>query len=57
MKLTSWQDIRAQKFKPEELREIDAEVDQELREMDLRALRETAGLPKEELADSPTNLC
>lgn len=57
MKLTSWQDVRAQKFKPEELREIDAEVDQELREMDLRAWREAAGLPQEELADSPTNLC
>lgn len=50
MTVKRWADIRAQKFSPEELRQIDREVEAELLEMDLRALREAAGLTQEELA-------
>jgi DNA-binding transcriptional regulator YiaG len=50
MKLHKWQDIRAKKLSPEKLRRIDKEVEQELLEMDLRALREAVGLTQEELA-------
>lgn len=45
-----WSDIRAQKFTPEELRQIDQEIESELLEMDLRALREAVGLTQGELA-------
>ncbi|HWM93766.1 MAG TPA: helix-turn-helix transcriptional regulator [Thermoanaerobaculia bacterium] len=45
-----WSDIRAQRFSPEELRQIDQEIESELLEMDLRALREAAGLTQGELA-------
>jgi hypothetical protein len=44
MTAQKWSDIRAQKFTPEELREIDQEIENELLEMDLRALREAVGL-------------
>ena len=50
MTVKKWSEIRAQKFTPEELRQIDQEVERELLEMDLRALREAAGLTQEELA-------
>lgn len=50
MTVKRWADIRAQKFSTEELRQIDQEVEAELLEMDLRALREAAGLTQEELA-------
>ncbi len=50
MKLQSWQDIRTKKFSPDQLKEIDEEVERELIEMDLRALREAVGLTQEELA-------
>ncbi|NJL28944.1 MAG: helix-turn-helix transcriptional regulator [Thermoanaerobaculia bacterium] len=50
MKLSTWQEIRAKKFSPEQLREIDEEIERELVEMDLRALREAAGLTQDELA-------
>jgi transcriptional regulator with XRE-family HTH domain len=50
MKLTKWQDLRSQKFSPEELRQIDAEVEEDLLEMDLRSLREAVGLTQAELA-------
>ena len=50
MKLHKWKDIRAKKFAPERLRQIDEEVEKELLEMDLRALREAVGLTQEELA-------
>jgi len=43
MAAKKWSDIRAQKFSPVELREIDREIESELLEMDLRALREAAG--------------
>lgn len=50
MKLHKWKDIREKKLSPEQLRRIDEEVEQELLEMDLRALREAVGLTQEELA-------
>jgi predicted transcriptional regulator len=50
MKLHKWQDIRAKRFSPDQLRELDDEVEQELLAMDLRALREAVGLTQEELA-------
>jgi len=50
MKLKKWADIRAGKLAPEELRQIDMQVEAELLEMDLRALREAVGLTQEELA-------
>ena len=36
MKLHKWKDIREKKLSPEQLRRIDEEIEQELREMDLR---------------------
>jgi len=36
MTAKKWSDIRAQKFTPEELRQIDQEIESELLEMDLR---------------------
>ena len=50
MTTRKWADIRAQKFSTEELRQIDQEVESELLEMDLRALREAVGLTQGELA-------
>jgi predicted transcriptional regulator len=50
MTAKKWSDIRAQKFTPTELREIDQEIENELLEMDLRALREAVGLTQGELA-------
>lgn len=50
MTVKKWADIRARKFSPEELRQIDQEVEGDLLEMDLRALREAVGLTQEELA-------
>jgi predicted transcriptional regulator len=46
----TWQEIKAKKFTPEQLQQIDDAVAQELLEMDLRSLREAAGLTQEELA-------
>ncbi len=51
MTAKKWSDIRAQRFTAEELRQIDQEVESELLEMDLRALREAAGLTQGELAE------
>ena len=50
MTVHTWQEIRAKKFSPDQLQQIDNAVEQELLEMDLRALREAAGLTQEELA-------
>lgn len=36
MKVKTWQDIRAKKFSPEQLKEIDEDVERKLIEMDLR---------------------
>jgi predicted transcriptional regulator len=38
-----WRDIRKKKLSPQQLAEIDREVEQELLEMDLRAIRELVG--------------
>ena len=46
----NWPDLGPQKSAPAELRQIDQEIDRELVEMDLRALREGAGLTQESLA-------
>jgi transcriptional regulator with XRE-family HTH domain len=50
MTAKKWSELRAQKFTPEELRQIDEEIESELLEMDLRALREAIGLTQDELA-------
>ncbi|MFL6200230.1 MAG: helix-turn-helix domain-containing protein [Thermoanaerobaculia bacterium] len=50
MTAKKWSEIRAQKFTSEELHQIDQEVELELLEMDLRALREAVGLTQGELA-------
>lgn len=43
MTVRKWSEIRAQKLSPEELRQIDQEVERELLEMDLRALPVRSG--------------
>jgi hypothetical protein len=50
MATKKWSEIRAQKFTPTELRQIDQEVESELLKRDLRAMREAAGPTQEELA-------
>jgi predicted transcriptional regulator len=50
MTVHTWQEIKAKKFSAEQLQQIDDQVEQDLLEMDLRALREAAGLTQEELA-------
>ena len=50
MTIRTWSEIKAKKFTPEQIQQIDDVVEQELLEMDLRALREAAGLTQEELA-------
>jgi len=45
-----WREIRAQKFSPAELAEIDQEVERDLIEMDLREIRELAGCTQADLA-------
>ncbi|MGH7905081.1 MAG: helix-turn-helix domain-containing protein, partial [Candidatus Binataceae bacterium] len=52
MKIKPWREIRARKFPPHKLREIDRAVEAELLEMDLRELREAAGKTQEELAEA-----
>lgn len=44
MRLHKWKDIREKKLSSEQLRRVDEEVEQELLEMDLRALREAVDL-------------
>jgi hypothetical protein len=51
MTTQKWSDIRAKKISPEELRQIDREIESELLEMDLRALREAAGLTQDKLEE------
>lgn len=50
MTVHTWQEIKAKKFSTDQLQQIDDQVEQDLLEMDLRALREAAGLTQEELA-------
>src|SRR5215510_12423970 len=45
-----WQDLRRQKLTPQQLEAIDREVEQELVEMDLRAIRELLGKTQVDLA-------
>jgi predicted transcriptional regulator len=49
MPTRTWSEIKAKKFTAEQIQQIDDAVEQELLEMDLRALREAAGLTQEEL--------
>jgi len=51
---STWKEIKTKKFFTEQLQQIDDGVEQELFEMDLRALREAAGLTQEELAQRVT---
>ncbi len=46
-----WQDLRAKKLTPAQLEQIDREVEQELLEMDLRAVRELAGKTQIDVAE------
>ncbi len=52
MKTKPWREIKARKFSPKKLREIDRAVEAELLEMDLREIREAAGKTQEELAQA-----
>ena len=52
MKTRSWREIRARKFPPEKLDEIDQTVAEELLEIDLQELGEAAGKTREELAEA-----
>src|SRR5260370_30573413 len=52
MKTKPWREIRARKLSPQKLKEIDRAVDDELLEMDLKELREAAGITQEELAEA-----
>jgi DNA-binding Xre family transcriptional regulator len=47
-----WKDIRAKKLSPEKLVAIDRQVEEELLEMDLRAIRELIGKTQVELAEA-----
>src|ERR1043166_7453660 len=47
-----WQALRKQKLTPQQLAAIDQEVEKELVEMDLRAIRELLGKTQEELAEA-----
>ena len=47
-----WQDLRKKKLTPVQLEEIDREVEQELLEMDLRAIRELAGKTQVDVAEA-----
>lgn len=46
-----WDELRRLKFSDDEIRQIDREAIEELIEMDLRALRESAGKTQTELAE------
>jgi DNA-binding Xre family transcriptional regulator len=47
-----WQELREQKLTPQQLAAIDREVEKELVEMDLRAIRELLGKTQEDLAEA-----
>ena len=51
-KLKKWEDVRRKRFSAVELQEIDREVEEELLEMDLRAIRELLGKTQVELAEA-----
>ena len=50
MTAKKWSEIRAKKFSPDDLRQIDQEVENELVELDLRALREATDKPGPQVA-------
>lgn len=50
MKLHRWSDIKAKRYAPEKIAQMKKAALDELLEMDLRMLREAAGLTQEELA-------
>ncbi len=52
MKVHKWQELRNKKLSSEEQREVDHDVETELLEMDLRAMRELLGLTQEDLAQA-----
>ncbi len=47
-----WQELRKQKLTPQQLEEVDRDVEKELMEMDLRAIRELLGKTQEDLAEA-----
>ena len=47
-----WRDIRAKKVSPDKLAKLDREIERELLEMDLRAVRETIGKTQTEIAEA-----
>ena len=47
-----WQDLRQKKLSSAQLERIDQEVERELLEMDLRAVRELVGKTQVEVAES-----
>jgi DNA-binding transcriptional regulator YiaG len=51
MKTTKWSDLKKTKLTPERREELDAEVTPELMEMDLREIREIAGLTQVQMAE------
>jgi hypothetical protein len=50
MKTTRWEDLKRRKHSPEKLQQLDREVEQELLEMDFRAIRELLGKSQVEVA-------
>ena len=50
MATKTWKEIRAKKFSPEQIKRLDEGVVNALIDLDLRELREAAGLTQEELA-------
>jgi predicted transcriptional regulator len=50
MKLHKWKDIRDKKLSPEQVQRLKEEALAELAEMNIKAIREAAGLTQEELA-------
>jgi len=50
MKVHKWKDIKRQRFTPEKLEEIDRDVEAELLEMNLQALRDHLHLTQEAVA-------
>lgn len=47
----TWGEIKAKKFSAEQIQQIDDAVEQELLEMDLRALREAGDIIQEKLGE------
>jgi DNA-binding XRE family transcriptional regulator len=52
MKTTPWREVRDQKLSSGRIARVEAAVAAELREMDLRDLREAAGKTQEEMAEA-----